>query len=64
MPHDAVRMELTQHQQRLLAAEAFVDTRTLRRFLSGEEIRPSSEERILIAAKKLKLRVTRRKKKS
>ena len=42
---------------RRLAAEASVDPRTVKKLLGGGEVRKLVEERIQVAAKKLKLSV-------
>ena len=42
---------------RRLAAESLVDVRTVKKFLAGGKVWPLNEERIRVAAKKLKLRL-------
>ena len=51
--------ELTEQQVRKLSAESMVDVRTIKRFLQGSNVRGASRERILKAAKKLRIEVMR-----
>jgi len=46
---------VNEQQVRKLGAESMVDVRTIRRFLQGESVRGASRERIMKAAKKLRL---------
>jgi hypothetical protein len=52
-----MKQHLEEKQIRTIAAESMVDARTVRRFVDGEAVRPSSEHRIREAAKKLRIKL-------
>ncbi len=52
-------MTLTDHDMRRVAVEAYVDVRTVAKWLRGEKVRVSVAERIAAAVRKLGLREVR-----